>query len=271
MMRAEAGKVYLVGAGPGDPELLTRKAAALLESSDVILHDDLVPGQILSLAGPRTLVASVGKRCGKKKVSQATIHSLMVTCVRKGMSVVRLKSGDPMLFGRAGEEIEVLKSAGIPFEIVPGISAAFAAAAAARISLTDRRKASHVTFATGHLAESEGDASYWNEIARANATLVIYMPGPDLRTLSGRLCDAGLSAETPCLLVSRASLEGQREQRSTLAEIESIGAIEPPSILIVGEVTRESRNDGDLLPKSGEEIAFLKETGLEAITQKGDL
>ena len=268
MTRAAAGKVYLVGAGPGNPELLTRRAAALLESADVVLHDDLVPQQILALAGPQTLVASVGKRCGKKKVSQATIHSLMVTCARKAMSVVRLKSGDPMLFGRAGEEIEALKSAGIPYEIVPGISAAFAAAAVAGISLTHRRKASHVTFATGHLAESEGDTSYWNEIARSNATLVIYMPGPDLKKLADRLRDAGLHAETSCLLVSRVSLEGQREQRSTLAEIESIGAIEPPSILIVGEVTRESTQDGALLQEMGEAGEFLKEMGLEAKVNK---
>src|SRR5262249_31637385 len=162
MTKAEPGKVYLVGAGPGDPELLTRKAAALLGTADVVLHDDLVPQQILALAGAQTLVASVGKRCGKKHVTQAAIHSLMITCARKGMSVVRLKSGDPTIFGRAGEEIDALKSAGIPFEIVPGISAAFAAAAAARISLTDRRTASRVTFATGHLAESERDPDYWS-------------------------------------------------------------------------------------------------------------
>src|SRR5262245_4397927 len=267
MTRAKSGNVYLVGAGPGDPELLTRKAAALLETADLILHDDLVPQQILSLAGPRTLVASVGKRCGKRKVSQATIHSLLITCARKAMSVVRLKSGDPMLFGRAGEEIEALKSAGIPFEVVPGISAAFAAAAAARISLTDRRTASRVTFATGHLAESERDPDYWSELARADTTLVIYMPGPDLRALADRLRDAGLAAETPCLLVSRASLEGQHEQRSTLAELNTIGALEAPSVLIVGEVARKDVGDAALPP----EVTLLDEASLEAVIQNEDL
>lgn len=261
MTRAEAGKVYLVGAGPGDPELLTRKAAALLETADLVLHDDLVPRSILVLAGPGTLVASVGKRCGKKKVIQATIHSLMITSARKGMSVVRLKSGDPLLFGRAGEEIDALEAAGVPFEVVPGISAAFAAAAAAQISLTDRRKASHVTFATGHLAEAEGDFSYWMEIARANSTLVIYMPGPDLGDVGDRLCRAGLAAETPCVLLSRASLEGQREQRSTLAELEKIGAVEAPSILIVGEVTRESKRHA-YFPEIAETTALFEEVGL---------
>ena len=267
MTRAEAGKVYLVGAGPGDPELLTRRAAALLESADVVLHDDLVAQQILALAGPRTLVASVGKRCGKKKVSQATIHSLMITCARKGMSVVRLKSGDPVLFGRVGEEIDALKSAGIPFEVVPGITAAFAAAAAARISLTDRRKASHVTFATGHLAEAEGNASYWKQIVRNEATLVIYMPGPDLTVVADRLRRAGLLAQTPCLLLSRASLEGQREQRTTLAELGAVGAVEPPSILIVGEVTRENTTNA-IVPEIGEASALFAETALEGYLSK---
>jgi uroporphyrin-III C-methyltransferase len=269
MTKAEAGKVYLVGAGPGDPELLTRKAAALLESADVILHDDLVPPQILSLAGPRTLVASVGKRCGKKKISQATIHSLMITCARKGMSVVRLKSGDPTIFGRAGEEIDALKSAGIPVEIVPGISAAFAAAAAAHISLTDRCKASRVTFATGHLAESEGEINYWDQIAQAGTTLVIYMPGLDLGALAARLHAAGLTAETPCLLVSRASHENQREQRGALADLKNMGALEP-SVLIVGEVARERVKDTALVPELTEESSLFNESTLEAIIQKGD-
>ena len=271
MTRAEAGRVYLVGAGPNDPELLTRKATTLLETTDVVLHDDLVPQQILALASLRTLVASVGKRCGSKRVSQAAIHSLMITCARRDMSVVRLKSGDPMLFGRAGEEIEALKSAGVPFEIVPGISAAFAAAAAGQVSLTDRRAASRVIFATGHLAESEADQNYWNELARAGGTLVIYMPGPNFSAVGDHLRAAGLPADTPCLLVSRASLPDQREQRSTLAELESEVPLEPPTILIVGEVTREKVQD--TVPLSGvtEEIRFLDETLLRTTTQKGDL
>lgn len=263
MTRAEAGKVYLVGAGPGDPELLTRKAATLLESADVVLHDDLVAPSILALVGPGTLVASVGKRCGKKKVSQTAIQSLMIACARNGMSVVRLKSGDPLLFGRAGEEIEALQCAGVPLEVVPGITAAFAAAAAARISLTDRRKASHVTFATGHLAEADADPDYWIEIARAKSTLVMYMPGPDLGAVSRHLVQAGLPAETPCLLLSRASLEGQREQRVTLAELGHLDAVESPSILIVGEVTRENKSDAVLVPS-----AFLREGALDVEVNK---
>jgi uroporphyrin-III C-methyltransferase len=265
MTKAESGKVYLVGAGPGDPELLTRKAAALLETADVVLHDDLVPQQILALVGPRTLVASVGKRCGKKKISQATIHSLMIACARKQMSVVRLKSGDPTLFGRAGEEIEALKSASIPLEIVPGISAAFAAVAAARISLTDRRKASRVTFATGHLAESERDSNYWKKIARADTTLVIYMPGADLGAVADSLRDAGAPTDTPCLLVSRVSLKDQRVQRSVLADLKTIGPLESPTILIIGEVARETAQ-GTALP----DMSWFNEKSLEVVNQRGD-
>src|SRR5438045_6940181 len=154
----------------------------------------------------------------------------MVSCARKGMSVVRLKCGDPTIFGRAGEEIEALKSSAVEFEIVPGISAAFAAAAAARISLTDRRSASRVIFATGHLAEEEQDPNYWTEIAHRETTLVVYMPGPNLGTIAAKLCRAGLSSETPCLLISRASHADQREQQSTLGELPKVGKLEPPSI-----------------------------------------
>ena len=130
--------VYLVGAGPGDPELLTVKALRLIESADVILHDDLVPQAILDLAATGAEVVNVGKRCGAKAITQEEINELMIAHARAGRSVVRLKSGDPLLFGRAAEEIAALAEAGVPFEVVPGVSAAFAAAAAIGRSLTDR-------------------------------------------------------------------------------------------------------------------------------------
>src|SRR5271163_1285248 len=135
MSSAEAGKVYLVGAGPGDPDLLTVKAVRLLADAGVVLHDDLVPQSILNLAGKEALTISVGKRCGRKKITQAAIHELMIASARRGLSVIRLKSGDPMVFGRAAEEMDALREAGIPFEIVPGITAAFAAAASLQCSL----------------------------------------------------------------------------------------------------------------------------------------
>ena len=156
MMVAEKGTVYLVGAGPGDPELLTVKAAALLRSADLVLHDDLVPAAVLAMAGGQALVVSVGKRCGVKRVRQSEIHSLMIESARQQLSVVRLKSGDPLVFGRAAEEIDALRAADIPFQVVPGITAAFAAAAQIGCSLTDRRSASSVELHTGHKAASRG-------------------------------------------------------------------------------------------------------------------
>ena len=144
MSNAEAGKVYLVGAGPGDPDLLTIRAARLLADAGVVLHDDLVPQSILNLAGKQALVISVGKRCGRKKITQAAIHELMIVSARRGLAVIRLKSGDPMIFGRAAEEIDALREAGVPFEVVPGVTAASSAAAFLEASLTDRRRASPI-------------------------------------------------------------------------------------------------------------------------------
>ncbi len=152
MSKAEAGKVYLVGAGPGDPDLLTIKAARLLSEAGVVLHDDLVPQSILKLAGKQALIISVGKRCGRKKITQAAIHDLMIVSARNGLAVVRLKSGDPMIFGRAAEEIDALREAGVPFEVVPGVTAASSAAAFLEASLTDRRVSSKLIVLSGHHA-----------------------------------------------------------------------------------------------------------------------
>src|ERR1700743_3458631 len=138
MTKAEQGRVYLVGAGPGDPELLTMRAVRLLESADVVFHDDLVPSEVLALAHRHALVTSVGKRCGRPRITQQGIHSLMIEAARAGQSVVRLKSGDPLVFGRAGEEIAALRSAGVAFEVVPGVTAAFAAGGGRGVALTAR-------------------------------------------------------------------------------------------------------------------------------------
>src|ERR1700735_3160150 len=150
------GKVFLVGAGPGDPELLTIRAHRLLRQVDLVLHDDLVSAAIIALAGPRALVVNVGKRCGAKKITQLEIHALMVDAAREGKQVVRLKSGDPAVFGRLNEELEALRLAQVAFEVVPGITAASAAAATLGISLTDRQRSSRVTFVSGHQAEAKG-------------------------------------------------------------------------------------------------------------------
>ncbi len=189
MTTAQKGTVYLVGAGPGDPELLTLKAADLLATADVVLHDDLVPQAILDRARPGACVVSVGKRCGSRRITQEQIHLLMIEHPRSGASVVRLKSGDPLIFGRAGEELDALEEAEIPCEIVSGVTSMFAAAAAARKSLTDRRSASKVILTTAHHASgsnASNGSSLWRGPLPTDATLGIYMPGRDLRALAHR-------------------------------------------------------------------------------------
>ena len=234
---AQKGTVYLVGAGPGDPELLTLKAADLLAAADVVLHDDLVPQAILDRAGPETRIVSVGKRCGKRSITQQQIHELMIQQARSGAIVVRLKSGDPLVFGRAGEEIEALEQAQIPFEIVPGVTAMFAAAAATRKSLTDRRSASKVILTTAHHASSDSSGNrpvLWHGPLPNDATLGIYMPGRDLRALAWDMLKAGLAVDLPCVVMSQVSLPGEVSQATTLA---GLGELEPgsaPLLILAG-------------------------------------
>jgi len=235
MTAAQRGTVYLVGAGPGDPELLTLKAVRLLATADVVLHDDLVPAAVLSHA-ERALAINVGKRCGRKNISQEQIDAMMVDYARRGMAVVRLKSGDPLVFGRAGEEMDALGRAGVPFEIVPGITAAFAAAAAVRRPLTDRRNASSISFSSGHHAAG----STLEPASLAGATRAIYMPGRDLRPIAAQLRSEGLPADLPCVIVSRAAQSDQEIVRITLARLDHVTAGAAPSILLVGEALREA-------------------------------
>src|SRR5713101_1621056 len=178
------GKVYLIGAGPGDPELLTLKALRLLRSAEAVLHDDLVGPEILHLIPSTAQIHNVGKRCGKKKILQGEINFLMVALAASGLRVVRLKGGDPLIFGRAGEEIESLRRANIPYEIVPGVTSAMGAAATAQIPLTHRRASSALVLITAHRASehqaSEKDVAEkdaWSKFVASGATLVIYMPG----------------------------------------------------------------------------------------------
>jgi uroporphyrin-III C-methyltransferase / precorrin-2 dehydrogenase / sirohydrochlorin ferrochelatase len=234
--KAEAGTVYLVGAGPGDPELLTVKALRLIESADVILHDDLVPEAILALASGAGEITNVGKRCGTKSITQEEINALMVEHAQAGHSVVRLKSGDPLLFGRAAEEIAALESGNVPCEIAPGVSAAFAAAAAIGRSLTDREWASNVIFSTGHHAQSHNRAAL---PALEDATRIVYMPGRDLALLAAEWLAEGLPADLPCAVVSRAA---QPDQTVAYATLGTLGEMEPaaaPSLLLAGWAVRE--------------------------------
>jgi uroporphyrin-III C-methyltransferase len=234
--KSATGKVYLVGAGPGDPDLLTVKALRLIQSADVILHDELVPEAILHLAGPKAEIVNVGKRCGAKSITQEEINLRMVEHARAQRSVIRLKSGDPLLFGRAAEEMEALAEAGIPCEVVPGITAAFAAAAAVGCSLTSRNSASGVIISTGHHAQSHIRALPNLE----DATRVVYMPGRDLRQLAKEWLTEGLPPEFPCAIVSRAAQPDQNVRCTTLAALGDATSVLAPSVLIAGWTVRES-------------------------------
>jgi uroporphyrin-III C-methyltransferase len=231
------GKVYLVGAGPGDPDLLTVKALRLLRTADIVLHDDLVSDEILKLIPPNAQVQNVGKRCGSKTVQQAEINFLMVTLAASGQQVIRLKSGDPLIFGRAGEEIEALRQSNIEYEIVPGVTSALGAAAAAGIPLTDRRASSTLVLTAGHCAP-ENDDPEWSRFAAARATLVVYMPGHNYGEVAGRLTRAGFGEETPCAIISRATTPQQRIFRTTISELPWSPVLTAPTLLVVGKVVQ---------------------------------
>jgi uroporphyrin-III C-methyltransferase len=230
------GKIYLVGAGPGDPELLTVKAHKLLQHAAVILHDDLVPSAILSLANPQAEVINVGKRAGAKGITQTEINALMVEYSQRGMDVVRLQSGDPAIFGRLAEEMDALEAAKVPFEVVPGITAGIGAAASLGVSLTDRRKSARVVIVTNH--QAQGDERHiptdWKSLACEDATLVIYMPGHDFSMLRKELIDASLPTAIPAVIVSRATTPDQRHQCTTLENLDKLPRMESPAVLLIG-------------------------------------
>jgi uroporphyrin-III C-methyltransferase len=232
---AESGHVYLTGAGPGDPALLTLRAAHLLKTADVILPDDLVSDEILNLASPTALIVPVGKRCGQPRITQAGIHALMLEHASADRSVIRLKSGDPLVFGRAAEEISFLREHSIPFEIVPGITAAFAVAASLETPLTDRSRASKLVLATAHHAAGKLSLTpSWSGAFPDQATLVLYMPGRDFETLAQDLMASGIAAETPCTAVSRASTPEEHIHITTLAQLSSSDVGPAPVLLLIG-------------------------------------
>lgn len=234
------GKVYLVGAGPGDPELLTRKAWRVLQSADVVLHDDLVAHEVLSVLPPTAQIVNVGKRCGAKSISQDEINALMVRLARQGKTVARLKSGDPLLFGRAGEEMEALRRAGIEFEVIPGVTAALGAAASAQISLTDRRRASRVVFVTAH---REGGTGLGNERhVASDTTCVIYMPGGRYAELAAELQEAGIGADVPCVVISHSTMKDELIFHTRVAQLPECPKAASPSLIVVGAVVAEARD-----------------------------
>jgi uroporphyrin-III C-methyltransferase len=236
------GTVFLCGAGPGDPELLTLRAARLLATCDVILPDDLVSDEILALANPRAEIIPVGKRCGQPRITQAGIHELLLLHARRGRSVLRLKSGDPLVFGRAGEEIDALTAARIPFEIVPGITSAFAVAASLKTPLTDRAAASRLILATAHHSASKPLPPVWMPAWQgafpAEATLVLYMPGRDFPRLSAELIASGIPPGTPVAAVSRASTPHEQVTATTLAGLAHAVPGPAPLLLLIGQAIR---------------------------------
>jgi uroporphyrin-III C-methyltransferase len=235
------GKVYLVGAGPGDPELLTLKAFKALKTADIVLHDELIGAEILALVPKTAQVRGVGKRGGRKNIRQEEINALLVQFALQGMQVVRLKGGDPMIFGRAGEEIEALRRADIEVEVIPGVTAALGAAAAAQIPLTHRQISSAVVVLTGHKAETGPDS--WPQYLSPQTTVVVYMPGYTYESTAARLMATGLNPSTPCAIISQATTSEKQVYRTTLAALPKAPRLPAPALLVAGEVVRFADHD----------------------------
>ena len=272
-----AGKVYLVGAGPGDPELLTLKALRVLKTADVVLHDELVAPEILSLVPPTAQVHNVGKRCGRKSSTQAEINALLVNYGLLDLQVVRLKGGDPLIFGRGGEEIEALRDANVDVEIIPGVTAALGAAAAAQIPLTHRRLSSSLIFITNHHSRAS-DTGDWPASISPTATVVIYMPGYAYAATARQLVAAGLKASTPCAIISQATRPEEKVYLTTIEELRSAPRLSAPTLLVVGEVVRlaehpslhdqVSARSEEFLPLVAQLESFAQSEGITEVSER---
>jgi uroporphyrin-III C-methyltransferase len=238
---ASKGEVWLVGAGPGDPELLTIKALKVLQKADVVVHDGLVSDEILDLSPAAARRISVAKRKSRHSYSQDEINRMLVAFALEGLTVVRLKGGDPFIFGRGGEELEACRAAGVACHIVPGVTSALAASANAGAPLTHRGAAQAVTFVTGHAQPSKNGEGRepdldWASLARANQTVVVYMGLSQAAPIAARLMAAGRAAATPALIVENASRADERRVVTTLLGLaEAASALSGPALLIVGE------------------------------------
>ncbi len=238
------GTVYLVGAGPGDPDLLTLRAARLVMQAGLIVHDGLVSEEILAMAGPKARLVSVAKRRSRHTMVQDAINALLVREALAGKDVVRLKGGDPFIFGRGGEEAEACRSAGVPVEIVPGITSALGAAAAAQIPLTHRANASIVSFVAGQckgLTEQD-----WSGLAGKGRTLVIYMGLSAAPQIADKLIADGLSPEMPVAVIENATSKAMRVLRTPIAGLADLverERVKSPALIVVGEVVGEPEHD----------------------------
>lgn len=234
--RREPGRVWLVGAGPGDPELLTIKALKALQAADVVVHDGLVSDEVLALAPASAQRISVAKRKSRHSYSQDEINRMLTAFALDGLNVVRLKGGDPFIFGRGGEELEACREAGVECVIVPGVTAALAAGASAGAPLTHRGSAQAVTFVTGHAAKGGEPDLDWKALSRPNQTVVIYMGLSMAAPIAARLMAAGRDGTTPALIVENASRAEERRIVTTLAGLpDAASALNGPALLIVGE------------------------------------
>ena len=232
--RAPAGgKVYLIGAGPGDPELLTLKALRILGQADAVLHDDLLTPDILELIPPTARIECVGKRHNERQVTQDEINRRLCAYAAAGQTVVRLKGGDGAIFGRASEEMEALREAGIPFSIVPGVTAASGAAAAAGVSLTDRRLGSALVFLTAQRCKGNPPPN-WKAVAELGGAVAIYMPGGHEADLARELLEGGLDPATPCFVVSRASRSDEQVINTTVGQLPDMAKLPAPALLLIG-------------------------------------
>ncbi len=250
---APRGRASLVGAGPGDPELLTLRAVRALKRADIVLYDALIDPAILELARRDARRIDVGKRCGRHAMSQAAINRLILRLAQSGAHVVRLKGGDPMVFGRAGEELASLRAAGIPVEVIPGVTAACAAAARLAVPLTQRRVARSLHFVTGHGNDGSVPAHDWAALAGAGGTIAAYMAARTLSTLTARVIAAGLPASTPAVAIENASRSGERHVFATLGELPHRLAQERftgPTLVLIGAVVALARESAEMLPRA---------------------
>jgi uroporphyrin-III C-methyltransferase len=232
----EPGHVWLAGAGPGDPGLLTLDALAGLSQANVIVHDALVDQRVLALAGPQARLEFAGKRGGKPSATQADISQRLVELARAGQRVLRLKGGDPFVFGRGGEEALTLAAAGVPFRVIPGVTAGLAALAAASIPATLRGVNRAVIFAAGHAAEDEFD---WAPLARTGQPIVLYMVMHNLERIADAMMRGGLAPGTPAAVVAAATTPGERILVSTLERVAADARerkFQPPAIVVVGDI-----------------------------------
>ena len=238
--RAPTGRVFLVGAGPGDADLLTLRAARLLAEADVVVYDHLVGRGVLELIRADAERIYAGKERANHSMGQLDINALLVRLAREGRQVVRLKGGDPFIFGRGGEELQALAAAGVPFEVVPGITAACGVAAYAGIPLTHRDLAQSCLFVTGHLKDNSFDLD-WAALARPRQTVVIYMSLTGLATICAKLVEQGLAPDWPAAVVAQGTLSTQRVVSATLATVAAAverEGLHSPCLTIVGEVVR---------------------------------